>query len=190
VRVQALPPNPGLHAHVAVHLISVMAHDLSTLPDGSEYTHAPFPEHTEPWSGMKGVRAIVRLIVMTLQDMNVKALLRSVVAYRWQIGILPVTLEGHCRSGTPHFPFVHCPYKQSLPILQSIGFESLNRSRLRKTLLPLLGTVRLRQSTLASPTMPAINTSIKKIECEKPVCEGFLCRNHAVQNSVVYCSAV
>lgn len=48
VRVQSLPPNPSLHAHVAVHRTSVMAHDFSPLPDGSEYTHAPFPEHTEP----------------------------------------------------------------------------------------------------------------------------------------------
>ena len=48
VSVQSLPPNPVLQAHLAVHLISVIAHDLSTLPDGSEYTHAPLPEHTEP----------------------------------------------------------------------------------------------------------------------------------------------
>jgi hypothetical protein len=61
VRVQALPPNPVLQAHVAVHLISVIAHDFSTLPDGSEYTQAPLPEHTEPWNGMKGVGADVRL---------------------------------------------------------------------------------------------------------------------------------
>jgi hypothetical protein len=72
VRVQSRPPNPGLHAHVAVHLISVIAHDFSTLPDGSEYTHAPLPEHTEPWNCMKGVGADVRLTLMTLQDMNVK----------------------------------------------------------------------------------------------------------------------
>ena len=49
VRVQSLPPNPSLHAHVAVHRTSVIEHDGSTVPDGSEYTHAPFPEQTEPW---------------------------------------------------------------------------------------------------------------------------------------------
>ena len=168
-----------------------MAHDFSTLPDGSEYTHAPFPEHTEPRNNMEGVGATVRRLVMTLQDVIVKALLRSIVPYRWQVRIIPVTLVGHWRSGTPHFPFVHCPYKQSLPILQSIGFESLNRSRLRKTLLSLLGTVRLRHSTLASPTMPAIKTSIKKIEYEgTTVREGLQCRNHAVQNGVVQCYAM
>jgi hypothetical protein len=48
VSVQSLPPNPSLHAHVAVHRTSVMEHDGSTVPDGSECTHAPFPEHTEP----------------------------------------------------------------------------------------------------------------------------------------------
>ena len=46
--MQSAPPNPFVHAHVAVHRTSVIEHDLSTVPEGSEYTQAPFPEHTEP----------------------------------------------------------------------------------------------------------------------------------------------
>lgn len=48
VREQSIPPNPVLQAHIAVHRTSARVHDVSTLPDGSEYTQTPFPEHTEP----------------------------------------------------------------------------------------------------------------------------------------------